>query len=194
MSAPGSVTGCIDGIRLGESLAALKLWETFFQRMVKLARDRLQLSSRAAADEEDVALSAFKSFCAAVKKGRFPCLNDRDDLWQVLFHLTRCKAIDHIKHENAAKCDHTRTEPLPGDGSPGADLAGREPDPADAAEWAEGCRRLLDLLPEDLRLLARRKLEGYTNEEIVGQTGWSLAKVERKLRRIRSEWEEEAAE
>jgi DNA-directed RNA polymerase specialized sigma24 family protein len=188
MSTPGSVTLWIDRLRAGEALAALKLWENFFQRMVNLARDKLRLTPRAVIDDEDVALLAFNSFCAAVKKGRFPRLNDRHDLWQVLFLLTKRKAIDHIEHENAAKCDHTRTEPLPGDGSPGADLAGREPDPAEAAEWAEECRRLLSLLPEDLRLLAVRKMEGYTNEEIVGKTGWSLATVERRLHRIRIEW------
>jgi RNA polymerase sigma factor (sigma-70 family) len=189
MSPPGSITCWLNGLRAGESLAALKVWENYFQQMVNLARDKLRLTSRAAADQEDVALSAFNSFCAAVKKGRFPRLNDRDDLWQVLFLLTKRKAIDHIEHEKAGKRDQGKTEPLPGDGSPGADLAGREPDPAEAAELAEQCRRLLNLLPEDLRLLAVCKMEGRTNKECADELGCSLATVERKLRRIRSEWE-----
>jgi DNA-directed RNA polymerase specialized sigma24 family protein len=189
MSSPGSITCWLNGLRAGESLAVLKVWENYFQQMVTLARDRLRLTSRAAADQEDVALSAFNSFCAAVKKGRFPRLNDRHDLWQVLFLLTKRKAIDHIQYEKAGKRDQGKTEPLPGDGSPGADLAGREPDPAEAAELAEECRRLLNLLPEDLRLLAVRKMEGYTNKECMVELRCSLATVERRLQLIRSEWE-----
>jgi DNA-directed RNA polymerase specialized sigma24 family protein len=159
---------------------------------VNLARDKLRFTSRAAVDQEDVALSAFKSFCAAVKKGRFPRLNDRDDLWQVLFLLTKRKAIDHIEYENAKMRDQSKTEPLAPDGSSDADLAGREPDPAFVADMAERCRRLLHRLPEDLRLLAERKMEGYTNEEVAAQHHCSLATVERRLKLIRREWEDAA--
>jgi DNA-directed RNA polymerase specialized sigma24 family protein len=192
MSTSGSDADWIDRLRDGDSLAVLKLWENYFQQMVDLARGKLRLTSRAAYDDEDVALSAFKSFCAAVKKGRFPRLKDRDDLWQVLFLLTKRKAIDVIKHENAKMRDQSKTEPLAPDGSPGADLAGREPDPGFVADMAERCRRLLGRLPEDLQLLAVRKMEGYTNEELVGQTGWSRATVERRLKLIRREWDEAA--
>ena len=44
------------------------------------------------ADEEDVALSAFKSFVRAVQEDRFLKLDDRDDLWQILVMLTLRKA------------------------------------------------------------------------------------------------------
>jgi DNA-directed RNA polymerase specialized sigma24 family protein len=189
MSSPGSITHWLNGLRAGESLAVLKVWENYFQQMVNLARDRLRLTSRAAADEEDVALSAFNSFCEAVKKGRFPRLDDRDDLWQVLFLLTKRKAVDHIEHENAGKRDQHKTEPLAGDG---ADLADREPDPASVVEWADQCRHLLTLLPKDLRLLAVCKMEGRTNKECAVQLRCSLATVERRLGEIRQEWDEAA--
>ena len=42
------------------------------------------------ADEEDVALSAFDSFCRGAEQGRFPRLDDRDDLWQPDY-LPRCR-------------------------------------------------------------------------------------------------------
>ena len=45
------------------------------------------------ADEEDAALDAFNSFLAGVVRGRFPQLNDRDDLWRLLVVLTVRKAI-----------------------------------------------------------------------------------------------------
>jgi DNA-directed RNA polymerase specialized sigma24 family protein len=68
-----------------------------------------------------------------------------------------------------------------------------EPDPAFAAELAENCRRLLDLLGNDeLRTIALRKMEGYTNEEIAGQLDCVPRTVERKLHWIRRLWKEES--
>jgi F420-dependent methylenetetrahydromethanopterin dehydrogenase len=53
----------------------------------------------------------------------------------------------------------------------------------------EGCRQLLDLLDEEsLRRMALLKLIGHTNEEIARKLDCSLAKVERKLKRIRLKW------
>src|SRR5262249_14377033 len=147
---------------------------------------------RGAADEEDVALSAFDSFCRGAERGRFPRLDDRDDLWQVLLVLTQRKAVDLIQYEGREKRDWRKAETTD-EGPPCAGLAGREPDPAFAAELAEECRRLLGALGDDaLRLLAVRKMEGHTNAEIAALLGCSLATVERRLRLIRREWESAA--
>ena len=137
-----------------------------------------------AADEEDVALSAFDSFCRAAEQGRFPRLSDRNDLWQLLVMITLRKAADLADHEGRGKRDWRKL----GDGDPEAlaALLSREPDPAFAAEVAEECRRLLDRLEDaQLRSIALRKLEGDTNEEIAAKLGCSLATVERRLRLIR---------
>jgi DNA-directed RNA polymerase specialized sigma24 family protein len=68
-------------------------------------------------------------------------------------------------------------------------LLSREPEPGFAAEMAEQCEQLLARLPSDeLRQIALRKLEGYTNEEIGGQINTALATVERRLRLIRKHW------
>src|SRR5215471_16146961 len=98
MSASGSVTRWIDGLRTGESVAARKLWETYFHRLVDLARKRLRALPRRAADEEDVALSAFDSFCRGAEQGRFPRLGDRDNLWDLLVLLTVRKAA-HLRRD-----------------------------------------------------------------------------------------------
>jgi DNA-directed RNA polymerase specialized sigma24 family protein len=195
MSTPGSVTHWIDGLRNGESVATRKLWEKYFHGLVKEARKKLRNMPRGAYDEEDVALSAFDSFCRGAEQGRFPCLNDRDDLWQVLLMITHRKTIDHIQHAGRKIRDWRKTEPLAAEGSPGADLAGHEPDPAFAAEVAEEFQRLLGVLGDDsLRDLAVRKMEGYTNKEIAAQLNCSLTNVERRLRLIRAEWKEAADE
>src|SRR5437016_2985516 len=99
MSSEGSITRCIDLLKRGDRTAAQPLWDRYFQRLVELARARLRVAPRRLADEEDVALSAFESFYRRAEAGQFPRLDDRDDLWQVLFVITVRKAIDLIHRE-----------------------------------------------------------------------------------------------
>jgi DNA-directed RNA polymerase specialized sigma24 family protein len=65
-----------------------------------------------------------------------------------------------------------------------------EPCPAEAQALAELCDQLLEALgKEDLRQVARWRLEGYENGEIALRLGRSVGTVERNLRTIRDIWE-----
>src|SRR4029077_6763039 len=150
--------------------AAQKLWERYFRRLVGLARKKLRDAPRRAADEEDVALSAFDSFCRGAEQDRFPQLHDRLDLWQLLVLLTDRKAFDLAQHERRQKrgggavLDEAAL-PCFADSStqhPALDqIEGPEPTPAFAAQVAEECQRLLDCLDSpELRSVALRKVEG----------------------------------
>src|SRR2546423_11697663 len=99
MSSPESVTHWIDQLKGGDPAAIRRLWEAYFPRLVGLARKKLREAPRRAADEEDVALSAFDSFCDGAAQGRFPRLTDRDDLWHVLVTITARKAVQLVRHE-----------------------------------------------------------------------------------------------
>ena len=99
MAPEGSVTYWIHLLKAGDQAALEQLWEGYFRRLVGLARARLRDAPRRAADEEDVALSAFDSFCRAAERGRFPDLFDRDDLWQLLVLITDRKACDLANYE-----------------------------------------------------------------------------------------------
>ena len=199
MPAPGSVTVWIEQLKAGDTAAAAPLWQGYFRRLVGLARQRLGAAPRGVADEEDVALSAFASFCRAAAQGRFPRLDDRDDLWQVLMMLTARKAINLIERECSQKRGGRMVRVAARGGTPDgseadalAALPAPEPTPQFAAEVAEECRRRLEALGDDeLRGVVVDKMEGYTNEEIAARRGWSLGKVERKLRLIRKTWERE---
>ena len=103
MASAGPVTTWVEQLRAGNRAAAQHLWECYFSRLVGLARQKLQGLPRRAADEEDVALSAFDSFCRGVARGRFPLLDDRDDLWALLVVITVRKAIDLRQRENRQK-------------------------------------------------------------------------------------------
>ena len=187
----GSVSVWLEQLRGGDREAARPLWERYFGRLVAVARDRLRGARRAAADEEDVALSAFDSFCRAAEAGRFPRLDDRDDLWRLLAVIAERKAVALARTQGRRKR---------GGGwvVAGADrldaLAGGEPTPEFAALVAEECRRLLGRLGDDgLRRVAVLKMEGYENAEIARQVGCAVRSVERKLGVIRGLWEGELA-
>jgi DNA-directed RNA polymerase specialized sigma24 family protein len=201
MSAPDSVNDWFVRLEGGDPAAAQALWEGYFRRLVGLARKRLQAARRREADEEDVALSAFDSFCRGAAQGRFPRLGDRDDLWQLLVVLTSRKALDLLDRQRRLKRGGGRVSGEsalldPGDpGNGGIErVVGSEPTPEFAAQVAEECQRLLDRLGDDeLRDIAVWKMEGHTNEEIAERLGCALATVERRLRVIRKLWEDEGA-
>jgi DNA-directed RNA polymerase specialized sigma24 family protein len=200
MSAIGSVTYWLRQLQTGDQEAFQKLWEVYFERLVGLARQKLRGASGRAADEEDVALSAFDSFFRGARAGRFPRLLDRDDLWQLLVVLAGRKAANLVHHERRQKrgggkvrvASERPTGDTSAEGPAFAALIGREPDPAFAAEVAEECRRLLESLGHrELRAVAIWKMEGYTNEEIAAKMGRKVLTVTRKLNRIRRLWEQE---
>src|SRR5262245_49512469 len=102
-AAEDSVLRWLGRLQSGEESAARELWARYFGAMVALARAKLRGVSARAADEKDVALSACKSFCRAVKGGRYPKLADRNGLWALLVTITARKAIDLKRYEARRK-------------------------------------------------------------------------------------------
>lgn len=201
MCSEGSVSRWIGQLKAGDPAAAECLWGRYFEQLVGLARSQLRGTPRRAADEEDVALSAFDSFCRGAERGRFPDLLDRDSLWRLLITITVRKANALRRDERRQKRgggDVVRESELPDAADSlaaetGLERAvGREPSPELAAQLAEECRRLLGRLGDAaLQSLALWKMEGYTNDELAARLGWGLRTVERKLRLIRTLWKEE---
>jgi DNA-directed RNA polymerase specialized sigma24 family protein len=199
MATPGSVTLWITQLKAGEQAAAGPLWENYFRQLASRARHKLAGAPRRAADEEDVVQSAFASFCRAAEAGRFPRLEDRQDLWQLLVMITDRKACNLARRERRQRRGGGRVldeAALGGEQeSATAGLAGvpaEEPSPEFAALVAEEYRRLLALLgDDDLRRLALLKMQGFTVEEIAEQTGRVARTIKRRLRLIRQIWEQE---
>ena len=190
MSSDGSITRWIGQLQAGDPAAAQPLWEHYFRHLVELARRKLHGARPQIADEEDIALSAFDSFCRGLKRGRFSDLQDRDNLWKLLVVLTARKACHLMRDESRQKRGGGQKASAAEDLD---QVVAQDPSPEFAAELAENCQRLLDFLgDEELRTIALRKMEGYTTEEIAGQLSCAPRTVERKLRMIRSLWEKES--
>jgi DNA-directed RNA polymerase specialized sigma24 family protein len=187
MAEPGSVSRWLGDLQAGDRAAVAPLWERYFTRLVALARTRLRATARQEADEEDVALSAFASFCRAAEQGSLTDLRDRDGLWRLLVTLTARKAIDQQRRE-------TRLKRGGGDAPETLDdVIGEEPTPEFAAEVADEYQHLLSRLPSpELVTIALLKMEGHTSAEIAKRLGCVGRTVERKLRLIRNLWSEGA--
>jgi RNA polymerase sigma factor (sigma-70 family) len=182
-----SVTRLIRAAQDDRVSAVGPLLAVYFDRLVHLARQRLKNLPGLAGYDEDLALRSFYSVYRRVRDAERPLqLTGRDDLWRLLATRTISRAIDLIRRH--------RPEESPG-GADVENLLAREPTPEDAAEMADECRRLLELLDEpQLRQIALWKVEGYTNEEIAARLDCVPRTIERKVSRIRLLWRQQLEE
>jgi RNA polymerase sigma factor (sigma-70 family) len=177
-----SVTQWLAGMKSGDDRSFEQIWQRYFSRLVGLARKTLSGNSQASGNEEDVAQSAFESFYFRARDGKFPQLNDRDDLWKLLMTITLRKAWKQ-RRRNAKRG-------VPADPAILAEeLVAESPSPEMAALTTDEFRRLFGMLDHPLlATVALMKLEGHTNRQIADVLEVSVATVERKLQLIRHVW------
>lgn len=203
VSGEQAVTQWIRGLREGEQQAAARLWQTYYARLAGVIRRKLPDHVRRAFDEEDVALSAFQSFCSGVGAGRFPRLDDTDNLWSLLLVIARRKVQEYLRNHRRLKRGggQVRGEsgviPVGNDEAAGGfDLfADDDPPPEVAAEFAEQVEALLDRLGSDeLRAIALLRMQGYQLAEVAERMGCTRRMIERRLDIIRRTWSAPDAE
>jgi DNA-directed RNA polymerase specialized sigma24 family protein len=201
MASTHSVTRWIEQLKQGDRQAVDRLWKRYFTRLVQRVRTKFPGMPTAAASASDAAQEAFFSFCCRAEKDGFVRLFDRDDLWQILVVIAfrkRCNQIQkelRIKRQPESGRVYVASALEQDGGEAGAlftNMLSREPEPEVVVQAVEECRRLLAELGDDqLRQVAQCKVEGFTNEEIAAKQDCALATVERKLGRIRRQWEKE---
>ena len=191
-----SVTHWIADLKEGDPEAAEQLARRYFDRLVTLARVQLGSSPRRVADEEDIAVSVFQRLCTGADQGKFPQLEDREDLWAVLITVTKGKVADQVfdrKPYPVVDCN-VRGHSILGVGTDGqpldfAQCVADELSPEFLAQMEEEHQRLLRMLRDDThRSIAVWRMEGHTNQDIAERLQISVKSVERKLRHIREKW------
>ena len=189
----------IDRLKQGDPASAEEIWKRYYERLVRLARQKLLAGKRRAADEEDIVLSAFDSFFRGAQQQRFPRLEDRHDLWQLLLMLTVRKIADQVRSERRQKRGGGQVRGESAFGAGGDEsrrgtidvVLGKEPSPELSVEVADELEHLLGQLDDDrTRAIALRKLEGQSNQQIADELPCALRTVERKLRLIRNLWKD----
>ena len=175
----------------GNEAAAVVLWDRYYRRLCRLARQMLGTRSRLT-DEEDVALSAMHSALYGLRHGRFKQIQAPDELWRLLRQITRRKVQKAIRYEHAAKRDTRRIVPhRTSVDESGSDRFLEFADDLTQAETVVAIKELLDGLPDSaLKHIASLRLQGFSNHEISTVVGLCERSVERKLRLIRHSLQE----
>jgi DNA-directed RNA polymerase specialized sigma24 family protein len=190
----------IEQLAAADHDAASRLWAHFCQRLMVFARSRMSPSARRIYDEEDAAVSAFRSLCRGIEAQRFPEVGDRGNLWALLVVITSRKIANRFRYDHQQRRDSNQTlsESMlqPCDGVEIGwmqSLPSNEPTPAFAVEVADMSEYLMSQLPEqDLKRLVLLKLEGHTNEDAAELMKITRRTVQRKLELIRRIWLESA--
>ena len=198
MSKSTNVSHWIDLVKAGDSVAANRIWQHYFDRLVRSVRGRMLGQNRVVSDEEDIVLSVFDSFYVAAAKGRFPDLSDRDDLWRLLLRMSARKVVDKHRHDGRQRrggnvevhsLDHA------GANDSVKEAIGNEPSPEMVLMMQESVEKLFSHLGVgQLRDLAGAKLEGYSNMELAERFGCSERTIERRLHLIREKCQQELLE
>jgi RNA polymerase sigma factor (sigma-70 family) len=174
----------LDELKQGNREPVRMMLERYLHRLVAIAEKRFNRLPHLAGYGEDVALSALKSLCLGVEKGKFQKLRGSDDLLRLLCVMTTRKSIDlqRKKWADANVADEVVI----------MDVLSREPSPDEANAMIDGVNALLKNLGDDeLKQIAEWKVAGWTNQEIAKKIGCVERSVERKLQRIRLLWEAE---
>ncbi len=193
MTSDGSVTVWLQGlVEKGgqDEVAAQRLFDRYFAQLERFARRRLAGLRLHDRDEQDVAIVVMEQFFFGVRAGRFPRLNDRHDLWQVLLMILDRRLIDLYRKAPEPVCGESAILPPSGGSGPGTvpAIPDLQPTPDTVVQLAEELSARLNQLPERLRPVAVWKLEGRTNAEIARLLNRSVKRVEAKLRLIREVW------
>lgn len=194
----GDVSLWVAAIQRGEREAVEKLWEYCFPSLLRYSRSKLPAHLRRVLDEEDVAISAFKSFCFRAADGTLGEIEGRDELWKLLFCITGRKAQGYVRYQTREKRggglvggESTFINGTDQEHQPGIDhVADPAATPAMLAEFQNDCEHLFDMLDDEmLQTIAILRLEGYSVDEIAQRVGCAKRSVERRLNLIRSIWQ-----
>jgi RNA polymerase sigma factor (sigma-70 family) len=178
----------IQGLRTGDDRIVGEFCEQYGDRLHRLADKNLAPGVRRRVGPEDVVQSACRTFLRRAKGGQFE-LEDSESLWRLLCAITLTKVRAQVRFHMREKRGLNREEALaPADesGETEIDAADPQPNPAEAAEFADFFEQLLTGLDDQERQVVDLKLQQLTNEEVAARLGTSERTARRILKRVQS--------
>lgn len=189
MTADDSFTLMMGRLQVGDADAAGILFRRFAQRLIALARQRLEPRLRSKVDPEDILQSVFKSFFRRRDQSEFE-LRSWDGLWSLLSVITLRKCGAQMDHFHALMRDVNReVKELNADSAASSQGLAREPTPVEAAMLTETVEQLLRDLTQREREIVSLALQGHTASEISAQLQRPKRTVNRLLERTRKRLE-----
>ena len=99
----GSVSHWLRDIKAGDDNAVDAIWQRYYERVVHFAIRKMKINPDQAVDGEDIAQLALHRFCLNVTSGRYPNLDDREQLWDLLAVFTLNRIRKHLRACNTIK-------------------------------------------------------------------------------------------
>jgi hypothetical protein len=188
----GSVTLWLRKLKAGDSQAAKELWGRFYPQLVNVAAKHLQKNPDPATGPEDIAQIAFFNVCHGLIEGKFDSLENRRELWSLLFAATLNRVRRHFRDLNAQKRPALSGKPI-------EDLHGSILEDLQRTESAVIMADLLEFLlnrldSEDstgeLRRIAVLRLDNLSAEAIAKTLRRRKTIVLQQIKLIRILWQE----
>jgi hypothetical protein len=192
----------LEALRHKDEDAWKAVMRRYTERLIWMARQRLDSRLRPKLSGEDVVQSVYRTFLRRHKEKPF-ALGSWDQLWGLLVTLTVRKCYHWWDYYAAQRRDLAREVPLPpgagGSSSAegGPEPSDRDPTPAEAALLVEMVEETLRGLSARQRDIVRRGLLGDPDPEIaaqVGRTEYTVAQLRTEYAaRLQGEHDREAA-
>jgi RNA polymerase sigma-70 factor (ECF subfamily) len=182
--------------RDGDERAAGELFRRYAERLVALARSRLSARLARHVDPEDVVQSAYLSFFAGARDGRY-VFRHSGDLWRLLVAITVHKVHHQVERHTAGKRDVARECHFGGESSLFAlqgRLWDREPSPSEALALTDTLEQVLRGLEPRERRMVELRLQGFSQDEIAADVHRSERTVRRVLDRVKQRLRRECPE
>lgn len=187
-----TVTGLLLDVRNGNDEAIERLFDLYLTRLEMIGRQTYRSKfadvHRPVEDEEDAAISALETFCAALRSGKVNQVANRHQLWKLLVTITIRKIYDQRERATAQKRGgkgeiRKSSEDL-------EELLSKLPAPDAAAELSDNYNEAMRVLADDRqRRIVSLDMQGKTREEIAEELGVTERTVYRELSDSREKWE-----
>ncbi len=183
------VSELIRSYREGARGAGERLFEYCYEGLVQYAQARMRGIQRLGDEPDDLAQSVLGSVVRKLSEKKLDRVQNRGDLWKVLFAETADKIVERLRKAHALKRG--------GDWSQvsmeNTQIADACRSPEFAMQFQEDFERAMKLLSDAddtgaLSRVAELRLEGCSRDDIRNELGVSISTVDRKLERIREIW------
>jgi RNA polymerase sigma-70 factor (ECF subfamily) len=174
-------------LRAGDPGAATEVFRRFADRLIALARTKLDARIRRKEDPEEVVQSVYGSFFNRYTAGKLD-VQSWDSLWSLLTVITVRKCLNRTEYY-MARCRSVAGEIDPGSWDRAAlglsEAIDREPTPLEAAVLTETVERMMHGLEERDRTIVELSLGGCSPPSISDRLGVSERKVVRVRGRVK---------
>ena len=189
---PGSISQWVLRLKSGNPTATQAIWDRFYPKLVEAANKRLIKNPDPATSGEDIAQSSFRNVCLGVLEGKYPQLENRDDLWKLLLVSMINRVRSHYRSINAQKRAVSLEESID---SIDDELLVQFKSPAAQSELDDLIDFLLNKLDQEdpsgqLRQIAVLYLNEHSASDIAKIIHRRKTNILHKVQLIRALWEE----